>query len=298
MSKSRASGALAIISFFWGTTWFVSKLTVAHIPPLQMTAVRQTVAGILVVVFFLLKGKKIPPLRDLLFYLLMGFLLISCSNGLTTWAIKYIPSYLGALISALMPFVMVLATFVFFREKIKPLAILGLVMGFAGVAFLLSSFYEELSNPNFMFGVFLTLIGVLTWTTGTLLTIHNKRKLDPYSGIGWQMLFGGIILYGASLVSGQHIPLHTVPHTAWLSIAYLIVVGSILCFMCYLYALKHLPISLVSIYVYINPLVALLMGVIFLNEKLGWPIVIGALTIIGGIYIVKRSAGNEASDTD
>lgn len=257
-------------------------------PPLQMAGLRQTIAGLIVVIFFLLKGSKVPKGKDLLFYVFLGFLLISCSNGLTTWAIKFIPSYLGALISALMPFVMILANFLFFKEKISRWALFGLIIGFSGVLFLLSSFFEELKNNNFIFGVFLTLVGVCTWTTGTLLTIRNKRKLDPYTGIGWQMLFGGLILYFASWVGRQQVPLHTVPLQTWGLIGYLIVVGSIICFMCYLYALKYLPMGMVSIYVYMNPLVALLMGILFLDEKLTWSIVIGALTILIGIYFVKR----------
>jgi len=220
---------------------------------------------------------------------MLGFLLISCSNGLTTWAIKFIPSYLGALISSLMPFVMIVANFIFFKEKILPKTILGLIIGFTGVTFLLSSFIEEMNDQHFAFGVLLTLIGVLTWTTGTLMTVRNKRKLDPFVGIGWQMFFGGLILYLASWITGQQVSLSTVPMATWGWIAYLTSIGSIACFLCYLYALKHLPISLVSIYVYLNPLVALLLGILFLNEKLTWSIVMGAMLIFVGIYIVMKS---------
>ncbi len=289
MHRSKALWALAAISFFWGTTWFVSKLTVNAIPPLQMTGIRQTTAGFLLIVYFLIKNKKAPPIEDLFYYLMLGFLLISCSNGLTTWAIKFIPSYLGALISSLMPFVMIVANFIFFKEKILPKTLLGLIIGFTGVTFLLSSFIEEMNDQHFAFGVLLTLIGVLTWTTGTLMTVRNKRKLDPFVGIGWQMFFGGLILYLASWITGQQVSLSTVPMATWGWIAYLTSIGSIACFLCYLYALKHLPISLVSIYVYLNPLVALLLGILFLNEKLTWSIVMGAMLIFVGIYIVMKS---------
>ena len=130
-NNHKALWALAAISFLWGTTWFVSKLIVTHMPPLQMAGLRQTIAGLIVVIFFLLKGSKVPKGKDLLFYVFLGFLLISCSNGLTTWAIKFIPSYLGALISALMPFVMILANFLFFKEKISRWALFGLIIGFS-----------------------------------------------------------------------------------------------------------------------------------------------------------------------
>lgn len=284
----KAYWALAAISFFWGTTWFVSKLALKHIPPLQMTGIRQSAAGILLIGYFLLKKRPIPSLNELGFHLLMGFLLISCSNGLTTWAVAYIPSYLGALISCLMPFVMVIVNFAVFRESIKPMAVFGLVVGFAGVAILLSSFIEELGGDHFLFGVILTLMGVATWTTGTLITSKNRRKINAFEGIGWQMLFGGIILYIASLLTGQHVAFSEIPFQTWMLIVYLTAVGSIFCFLCYLYTLIHLPIDLVTVYVYINPLVALLMGVVLLNEKITVSIVIGALTIIAGIYLVKR----------
>ena len=121
------------------------------------------------------------------------------------------------------------------------------------------------------------------------MTVRNKRKLDPFMGIGWQMFFGGLILYLASWITGQQVSLSTVPMATWGWIAYLTSIGSIACFLCYLYALKHLPISLVSIYVYLNPLVALLLGILFLNEKLTWSIVMGAMLIFVGIYIVMKS---------
>lgn len=164
----------------------------------------------------------------------------------------------------------------------------GLVVGFSGIAILLSSFIEEMGGNHFLFGVVLTLIGVGTWTTGTLMTTRSKRDINPFEGIGWQMLFGGLILLLASRLPGHHVPLSTVPLSTWLWLIYLTAVGSIFCFICYLYALKTLPISMVTIYVYINPIVALLMGVLFLNEKISLSIALGALITFLGIYLVKR----------
>ncbi len=280
--------ALAVISFFWGTTWFVSKLTIKYIPPLQMTGLRQTFAGIVMITYFLLKGKKLPTTKQLLFHLMVGFLLLTCSNGLTTWAIKYIPSFLGALIACLMPFVLIIANSVFFNEKVKPVVYLALVIGFTGVTILLTSFAEEMQGANFIFGIVLSLISIVTWTSGTLLSTKNNLKINPFEGIGWQMLLGGIILLIASRITGQHVPLHTIPAKAWMAFAYLTVMGSLVCFVCYLYALKTLPISLVSIYVYINPIVALLLGVFILNEKITPQIIIGIAVTFTGIYLVKK----------
>ncbi|MBK7762644.1 MAG: EamA family transporter [Bacteroidetes bacterium] len=280
--------ALAAISFFWGTTWFVSKLTIKDIPPLQMTGMRQSLAGCLMIAYFLMKTKKLPTLRELAFHLLIGFLLISCSNGLTTWAIKYIPSFLGALIACLMPFVLILANSFFFHEKVKPKLFIALLIGFSGVAVLLLSFVSEFKADHFVFGIVLSLISVLTWTSGTLISAKNKLQINPFEGIGWQMLLGGIVLLIASKITGQNVPLHTIPLQAWIYFLYLTFIGSILCFVCYLYALKTLPLSMVSVYVYVNPIVALLLGVVFLNEKISLQIMIGIAITFSGIYLVRQ----------
>ncbi len=253
-----------------------------------MTGMRQVFAGSLLILFFLLKGRKLPTPRQLLFHLTVGFLLITCSNGLTTWAIQYIPSFLGALIACLMPFVLIIASSVLFNEKVKPVIYMALIIGFTGVTILLSSFAEEMHGSDFLFGVLLSLISIGTWTGGTLISIRNKLNMDTFQGIGWQMLLGGIVLFIASLLTGQHVPLHTIPASAWLEFLYLSLIGSIFCFTCYLYALKTLPISLVSIYVYINPIVALLLGVFILNEKITPQIIIGIFVTFCGIYLVKR----------
>lgn len=284
--------ALAVISFFWGTTWFVSKLIVHDIPPLQMTGIRQIVAGLILILYFFSKGIKLPGKRELLYHLMCGFLLISCSNGLTTWAIKYIPSFLGALISCLMPFVMILSNTIFFNERVKPVVYLALLVGFTGVSILLLSFRQEMHGSHFTLGIVLSLISVGTWTGGTLLSTRNRMKLNPFEGIGWQMFFGGCILLLSSLLTGQYTALSGIPAMSWIEVFYLVLVGSILCFTCYLYALKTMPVSLVSIYVYINPIVALLLGVIFLDEKITLQIVAGILVTLAGIYLVKRFSGN------
>jgi len=282
--------ALAAISFFWGTTWFIAKKAVNdyHIPPLQLTGIRQTLAGISLILFFIFRTKKLPTVQELKFHFICGFLLIACSNGLTTWGIQYIPSFLGALIGCLMPFVLIIGSAIFYKEKIKPMVILSLVFGFIGVALLLSSFAEEFKSPHFILGIILSLIGVVTWTSGTLITAKNKLNINPIEGIGWQMLIGGILLLFASLLSGQHVPLQSIAMEGWILLIYLTIFGSIVAFVCYLYALKQLPLSLVSIYVYINPIIALLMGMIFLHEKINALMCIGIVVILISIYLVKR----------
>ncbi|MBU3675975.1 MAG: drug/metabolite-transporting permease [Chitinophagaceae bacterium] len=282
--------ALGAISFFWGTTWIASKIGVSLMPPLQLSAIRQSIAGVLMLSYFFFRKKhRLHDRAELLFHAACGFLLFTLSNGLTTWAVAYVPSFLGALLSCLSPFLWVLIQRVVYGERVKPIVLLGMLIGFVGMILLLSAFKSDLTQkPQFMFGILLCLGAVFSWTGGTLLAIKSRFNTDPYAGAGWQMLFGGLFLFLASHLSGQHTPIRVIPWQAWASIAYLVVVGSLFCFVCYLYALKTLPMELVSIYVYINPMVAIAIGVMVLDEPFTLTMLLGAFITLLGVYLVKR----------
>ena len=281
--------ALAAISLLWGTTWFVSKLAIQGIPPLQLSGYRQTLAGLILILYYYYKHRAWPTVKELKIHFLLGFLFFTCSNGLTTFAIKYIPSYLGALIGCLMPFVLILFNYIFYKEKVKPIVFMALTIGFLGISTIITSFIHELSlGGNFLFGVLITLMSVFTWTAGTIISMRSKLNANPYRGIGWQMLFGGLMLQASSMLFEKQVPIQSIPAASWLYFAYLVAIGSILCFMCYLYALQTLPMSLVSIYVYINPMVALILGLLLLHEAFSLQIILGVAITFTGIYLVKR----------
>lgn len=286
--------ALATISLLWGTTWFVSKLAIKEIPPLQLCAIRQTSAGLLFILwFYIFKKVEWPKPKEMLFHVLLGFLFFTCSNGLSTFAIQFIPSFLGALIGCLMPFILIVMGLLFYREKVKPLTLLGLLIGFIGITIIILSFSHEMkTGEHFLLGILTTLFTVFTWTGGSLLATRNKMSFKPQHGIGWQMFFGGLMLFVFSACTEKPVALTSVSAYGYLWFAYLTLAGSIICFQCYLYALKHLPLGLVSIYVYINPIVALMMGVFLAREKITWQIVIGACITFLGIYLVKRFSRN------
>lgn len=282
--------ALAAISILWGTTWFISKLAIRQIPPLELCAIRQTTAGILFITWFYgFKKVKWPGWKEMLFHVLLGFLFFTCSNGLTTFSIKFIPSFLGALIGCLMPFILILMGVLFYKEKVKPVTLLGLCIGFIGIGMIILSFGNEMKTGRyFLTGVLLTLFTVFTWTGGSLLATRNKFSYQPQHGIGWQMFFGGLMLFVFSACTEKHFPIASFSTSGVLLISYLTLIGSIICFQCYLYALKHLPLGLVSIYVYINPIVALIMGVLFAHESINLQIILGVIITFLGIYMVKR----------
>jgi drug/metabolite transporter (DMT)-like permease len=286
--KTRALVALGLVSFFWGTTWLASKKGVEEMPGLQLAGIRQLLGGSVYTIYFLLKGYKFPNGQQLFQFIWMGILMFVISNGFTTWSLQYIPSGLGAVIGAMAPIWIAIFSVIFFREtKLNLTTVIGLLLGFGGIVIIFSDYIEALFNSKFALGVILGIIATMTWAIGTLYTVKHARDLNAYYSLGWQMFLSGLILTGAAWITGQHVPLAQTTHVTWLSIAYLVIVGSIISFAAFLYSLKRLPPAQASIYAYINPIVAVIIGSILNNEKLNIIIAAGTLVTILGVYLVN-----------
>ena len=169
----------------------------------------------------------------------------------------------------------------------------GILIGFAGICILFYDHLLELFEPAFQLGVFLGLMAALTWAFGTIYTKEFASSFNPYHSIGWQMFISGITLTAVAQVSGHVIPLAQVSLYTWGAIAFLVIVSSIIAFIAYLYALQNLPTSLVSIYAYINPIVAVVTGSILINERMTLIMLLGAVVTLTGVYIVNRSLRKE-----
>ena len=161
----------------------------------------------------------------------MSILMFVISNGFSVLSIVYMPSGLGAVVGAISPIWVVLFSFLLFKKvKFKPLTIIGIVLGFLGVLVAFFEFVEHILYTNFSLGILYGVISSMTWALATLLTVKQSKDMDPYFSLGWQMFMSGIILNTISYVSGNFIPYTQVPSEAWLSIGYLILVGSVIAF--------------------------------------------------------------------
>jgi drug/metabolite transporter (DMT)-like permease len=280
--------ALCWVSFFWGTTWIASKEGVKHMPALQLAAIRQFIGGFLYISFFLFKKTPWPKGKQWNTILILSVLNFVLSNGLSTWGVKYISSGLGAIIGAIVPLWIVIISF-FRGERLARLAILGLIVSFGGVCVI---FYDHLSDfikPDFRFGIFISLISTLTWAFGTLYTKKKAASFNPYFSLGLQMFLSSILLFSFTGATGTSVPLSSIPAISWWSIAYLVVFGSVLTFIAFIYALQHLPAQISSIYAYINPIIAVILGAIIFGETLNAAIVIGGGVTLFGLYMVNYS---------
>jgi drug/metabolite transporter (DMT)-like permease len=137
------------------------------------------------------------------------------------------------------------------------------------------------------------MVAMLAWSAGTLILSKNKVDINPYYAIGWQMLFGSVQLALLAGATGQLVQISSIPLSSWLTIGYLVSVGSILTFSAFIYSIRHLPASLASLYAYINPLVAMVTGALVLNESITLNLIIGAVITVVGVYIVNHSIKKE-----
>ena len=290
-TKQKAYISLSLTCFAWGTTWVASKIAVQTTPGLQVSGIRQLIAGSLFLLFFgLFKKEKLPTLQQFAWLVLASFFLVVLNSGLTTWSVKYIPSGLAALIGALNPLFIVIIEMLFLKNKnYTPLTFIGLFTGILGIAivFYNNAFHQH--PAGYGFGIVLCFIGILSWSIGTLLVARNKYQMNPYYALGWQMMIAAFLLLIFAKSTNNFIPIRAIPLQAWLSICYLVAIGSIVAFIAFLYSIKHLPSAIASLYSYINPIIAMIIGSIIFSEKLTVYILIGALITLAGVYMVNIS---------
>ena len=287
---AKAYFALAIVCFFWGTTWLASKVAVQHVPyALQIAGLRQLLGGTCYVIFFVIKGATWPKGKEWWFIIILSLLNFVLSNSLSTWGVKFISAGLGSIIGSIFPLWLVLIALFTSSSQLKTKTIIGLLLGFAGICVI---FYEHLGDfldAKFRFGIFLSVVSTWSWAFGTIYTKKHAVHFNPYFGLGLQMVISGAIVISISYFTGKAIPLTSIPWQTWTAISYLVAFGSVFSFIAYIYALQHLPTQQASIYAYINPIVAVFLGGLIFGEVLTPFIIVGVLVTLAGVYLVNRS---------
>jgi len=255
-----------------------------------MAAIRQLIGGTCYIAFFLYKGAPLPKGKEWIPIIILSFLNFMISNGLSTLALQYkISAGLGAIIGAIFPLWIVVIGLFMSKDKMPAKALIGLLLGFGGVCVIFYDHLTDFLNPQFQLGILFSVIATWTWAIATLYTKKQASFFNPYFSLGFQMVISGIVLYSFSTATGKAVPLTSIAWQAWASIAYLVVFGSLIAFICYLYALQNLPTEQVSIYAYVNPMVAVLCGWIIFNEKVTIYITIGGLVTLLGVYLVNKA---------
>jgi len=276
------------VCVIWGTTYLVIRIGVGHLPPMLFAGIRWIIAGAIFITALKWRGKALPKANEIVHLAVVGLALLGFANGLVVWAEQWIPSGLTALLLTTVPFFMVgLESLLPKGPKLNSTILTGLVMGLAGVCLIFGEDIKYLSDPDNLIGVFALLGAVFFWSLGSLYSKYVKVDVHPLMGASVQMLIAGIFLSVIGISIGE-LPRLSFEINGLLSLAYLIIFGSFVGYASYIYALAKLPLSLVSTFAYINPVIALFLGWIILDEKLNFQIAIAAAVIIAGVFIVIK----------
>ncbi len=288
--NSKAFLAWVTICIVWGTTYLAIKIGVTDVPPMFFAGIRWIIAGPLFFGILKLKGLKSPPVSELKHIAIVGISLLGIANGLVVIAEQWLPSGLTALLITTLPFWIVgMESFIPQGPKLNVKIVTGILLGFIGVAIIFSGDLQKLLEAEYLLGILALTGAVIFWSAGSLYSKYNKIDSHPLISASVQMMFAGIFQLGLSIIFGEEISF-TLTSNGYLSILYLILVGSILGYGSYIYAIRHLPISFVTTYAYINPLIALFLGWIVLDEKLNLQILLASLIIFIGVALVKKGA--------
>lgn len=290
--KVKAYIAFACVSFFWGTTYLAIRVGVETVPPLYFAGLRQTFAGLILCLPFIVK-KQWPDKRSVKISFISGILMIVIGNGFVTWAEKYITSGLAAILCSLTPFWIVGINYVSGKEeRISSKAFLGMCLGLAGIILIFYNSLKEFTNPLYFLGILGIIAANAGWGAGTVYIKTQKSILNPLYAAGIQLFTAGLVLSFLSFSFEENQSLHF-NNEALVSLLYLIIFGSVVAFGAYLYALAHLPSHIVSMYAYINPVVAVLLGWLLLDEKINTWISLAFILIMVSVYLVNRQQRKE-----
>ncbi|ALM47476.1 hypothetical protein AMR72_00350 [Flavobacterium psychrophilum] len=289
-TKTKAIIALIIVCIFWGTTYLALRIGVKDFPPFLFSGIRQVSAGLLLlVIMYFAKMLEKVTFKDIAKQALPGILLITLGNGIIGWAELYIPSGLAALIVSVMPIYIVIMNIISGKEKKKfNLKIIGgFALGCIGIILIFKDNLADLAKPEYFWGVVASFGACVFWALGSIYMKHTSFTTSPYTNASIQFISGGIGLFLFSLMFDDYAQLSAITADSLWALLYLTIVGSLLSYLSYLYAIQHLPIVMVSTYAYVNPIIAILLGVLILSERITWITVLALATTLYGVYLIN-----------
>jgi len=301
--------AMGVIYVIWGSTYFGIAVAIQTIPPFFMSASRFLVAGVILLSWDLIRSREArhwPTPRQLRDSAIVGALLLGIGNGFVALGEKTVPTGIAAILIGMMPVWFAIFGWLYFRERLPRIVTLGVVIGFAGVAALVWPSGAG-SNSFNLFGLGILLLAPLGWGHGSLFAARRAHlPKRPITASALQMLFGGAFLLLEGVLTGEPATFHpeAISQASILAVVYLVFIGSMLAFTSYAWLLKNAPLSLIGTYAYVNPVVAVFLGSVFLHEPISLRTIIASGVILAAVAIIvavrarlaSGAEGTEASD--
>ncbi len=288
--------AFAMIYFIWGTTYLFIRLAIDTIPPFLMAGLRFTIAGILFYSWCYWRFEKKPRLIDWGHAAIPGILMFVGGNGILTWSEQFIPSGLAALIIATLPIWMVLIDWLSGKGR-RPdkWTISGILLGLTGVA-LLTGVDESIlistteKSWSVFFGISMLIFAAISWASGSLYSRHIKSSISLQFTISMQILVGGIMLLLISVIQDEWtiLSVQQISPLSLFAVGYLIIFGTLLAYSAYIWLLRVSTPAKVGTYAFFNPLVAVVLGWLILNESITLKTVVGAGCILLSILLINK----------
>jgi drug/metabolite transporter (DMT)-like permease len=310
MRRGPSAAALAlnlgIIYVIWGSTYFGIAIAIETMPPFLMASIRFAIAGLLLVAFDLWRhpeARRMPTRRQVVDTIIVGGLLLGIGNGFVTFGQQTVPSGIAAILIAMIPLWFAIFGWLYFREKLPRIVGLAIVIGFAGTALLVAPTGDG-ANSFDLLGIVILLLAPIGWAHGSIYSAR-KAKLppSPLTASGLQMLAGAGVTFVEALVINEPSRFHpeTFSTASILAVVYLVVFGSMVAFTTYAWLLRNAPLSLVSTYAYVNPVVAVALGTIFLAEPISLRTIIASGIILAAVAIIvtarARLGSSSSADT-
>jgi drug/metabolite transporter (DMT)-like permease len=298
-NKNNASPLMVVLAFttvyiVWGSTYFFIQRAIHGFPPLLMGAMRFLIAGALLMGWCMIKGEKLFIWKNVKPAAISGLLLLFVGNGIVIWVEQFLPSAMVAIMVSSSPIWFVLLDKPKWKENFnsKPI-LMGLMIGFVGVIVLfgekIMSTFSTIGNKTELGALGLLVIGPIAWAGGSLYSKYKSTGGSAPVNTAWQMLVAGLAFIPGSLLRGevQHLQWQQIPASAWFSLLYLVFFGSIAAFSAYVWLLQVRSAIQVSTYAYVNPVVAVLLGIFLANEHISWLQVLGLVTILGSVLLIN-----------
>jgi drug/metabolite transporter (DMT)-like permease len=274
----------------WGTTYLGIRVALETVPVLLVAGLRWMAAGVIMSGVMLVSGRGLPRPRLWAPLALLGFLMNVVGNGFVVYAQQFVASGLTAVLIATTPFWSALAERLLPNgERFTTRSLIGLGLGFTGIIVLVwpEMTHGGASGRQFLIGVIVIQLACIGWVIGTSFAKRHELGDNPFRSTALHMVFSGAMLLSAATAHGDWAHLSFTPRT-FAAMAYLSIAGSLVAYSAYIYAIRHLPLQLVSLYAYINPMIAVALGTLLLDEPLSARVIAAAALVFAGTWVVGR----------
>ncbi|MDP4245146.1 MAG: EamA family transporter [Bacteroidota bacterium] len=316
--------AFAIVYIVWGSTYFFIRMSIEHIPPMLMGALRFMTAGLLLLLWCAVRGERLFIWRNIRPAIVSGVLLLCTGNGVLIWSEQYLTTSLAAILLASGPIWFVLLDRRNWGENLRSKeTITGLMIGIVGVVLLFGDRLlpglfgsphpsippaapasSHATTPSFfasgngqLVAMGILLLGSISWAAGSIYSKYHSKGDSHSVSAGWQMLAAGVIFLPAAWVSGETRGFHwtDVAMSSWLSLIYLITLGSLAGYSAFVWLLQVRSPTQVSTHAYINPVVAVLLGTLFAGEQMSVSQVLGLTVILVSVLLINLAKYRKAA---